>query len=186
MDPWLLGALAAGMLAVNLAIWKSRGRGWRRHVDALIAVLQPYVPEPVRDVLVLQPAGTVGRQARAEQGRGVNVLLGGVSGEVGGALAAHRADEAAAAETLPPMTALAVTDAGRYLLPVTLERGTWTAAPVERSWRAGDATYDVGQRALTVQVAITLADGTPVGAYEVARDPAGYAQALVARLASTG
>ena len=37
----------AGVLVLNYVLWKRRGRGWRRHVDAFIAVLQPYVDEPV-------------------------------------------------------------------------------------------------------------------------------------------
>lgn len=141
MSPLLLVALMAAMLLLNFVIWKRRGRGWRRHVDAFVAVLQPYVPEPVVGVVVLQPAGTVGRQARAEQGRGLNVMLGGMGGELQGAVAEHRANEAAEAEELPPFTALAIGESRRYLLPVTLSNGAWSASPVERSWGAGDATY---------------------------------------------
>lgn len=184
MSPLLLVALAAGMLLLNYVLWRRRGRGWRRHVDALIAVVGPHVPERVLDVVVLQPAGTVGRQARAEQSRGLNALLGGMGGELQGAVAGHRAAEAAEAEELPPFTALAVGEKRRYLLPVTLSRGAWSASKVERSWGEGDATYALAERTLTVQVTIT--SGSWVGEYEVARDPAGYAQGVLSRLSASG
>lgn len=184
MSPALLAALVAAVLLLNLFLWKRRARGWRRHVDAFVAVVQPYVPEPVVDVVVLQPAGTVGRQARAEQGRGLNVLLSGAGGELQQAMAEHRAGRQADAEELPPFTALAVGERRRYLLPVSLSGGVWSASPVERSWGAGDAAYALSGGALTVQVTIT--SGSWAGAYETARDPAGYAQGVLERLAATG
>lgn len=174
----------AGVLALNLVIWKSRGRGWRRHVDDVIRVLQPHVGEPITDVVVLQPAGAVGRQARAEQGRGLRTIFGGMSGELSGAMAEHRAEQEADAEELPPMTALALTAAGRHLLPVELRDGVWSAGRVERSWAVGDARYESSGGALTIQLAIHVGDWT--GRYETARDPAGYSASVLARLQSEG
>lgn len=180
---WLLPV--AGVLVLNYVIWKRRGRGWREHVDAFNAVVQPYVPEPVVDAIVLQPAGAVGRQARTEQGRGLRTVFGGMGGELSGALAEHRASEEAEREdALPPMTALALTASRRYLVPVSLDRGVWTAGPVVRSWAVGDATYSTSGRALTIQVTITV--GEWVGEYEIARDPAKYGESVLARLAQTG
>lgn len=184
MYAWVVPVLA--VLALNFYLWKRRASGWRKHVDDFIAVVQPYVDEPVTDVVVLQPAGTVGRQARAEQKRGLNVMFGGMSGDISGAIAEHRADEEAGRETLPPMTALAVGASGRYLLPVVLSSGAWSAGPVERSWGAGDATYALSARSLTIQVTVTLTDGSWTGAYEAARDPAAYSQSVLERLASAG
>ena len=186
MSPLVVVVLMLGVLALNFVLWRRRGRGWRPHVDAFIAVLQPYVPEPVTDVVVLQPAGTVGRQARAEQGRGLRTLAGGIGGEASAALAEARADEEAAREALPPMTALAVTARRRYLLPVVLARGSWSAAAPERSWDAGAARYETAGRGLTIQLDIVLADGSWTGHYETARDPAGYSASVLARLAAEG
>lgn len=187
MNPAVLLALMAGVLVFNFLLWKRRGRGWRRHVDDFIAVLAPRVPEPVVDVVVLQPAGAVGRQARAEQGRGLRAIVGGMSGEIIGAVAEHRAGEEADAEAeLPPMWALALSSGRRYLLPVALLDGAWSAGAVERSWAAGDATYSTSARSLTIQVTVTLTDGSWTGAFETARDPAGYAQSILDRLKAAG
>lgn len=187
MSPALLAVLMAGMLALNLYLWKRRGRGWRTHVLAFVSVVQPYVPEPVVDAVVLQPAGAVGAQARAEQSRGLRTLFSAAGGELSGAVAEHRASEAAdaeGAEGLPPMTALVVTASRRYLLPVVLADGVWSASPPERSWGAGEATYALSPRALTIQVTIECGHWT--GAYETARDPARYSQTVLERLAASG
>lgn len=178
VNPLIL--LIPAVLLLNYALWRRRGRGWQRHVAAFKAVVQPYVPEPVLDVLVLQPAGAVGRQACAEQSRGLRTIFGGMSGELGGAIAEHRAGEQADRETLPPMTALAVTEHRCHLLPVTLAGGVWSAGPVERSFDRAEAAYDVEGRALTIQVTITV--GAWRGEYEIARDPARYGDAVLDRL----
>lgn len=183
VSPYVI-ALMAGVLGLNLFLWRRRGRGWRTHVDAFLAVLQPYVSEPLVDAVVLQPAGAVGRQARAEQGRGLRTVFGGMGGELSGAMAEARAEEDAEQESLPPMTALAVSAGRRYLLPVSLSRGVWSAGPVERSWGVGEAAYSLSGRALTIQVTITL--GAWTGEYEAARDPAKYGETVLSRLASSG
>lgn len=178
--PWVLLVLVPLVLLLNFYLWRRRGRGWRTHVDALIRVVQPHVPEPVLDVVVLQPAGTVGRQARAEQGRGVASLAGGLGGEVSGALASFHANEAAEREQPPPFTALAVTSGGCFLLPVSLAGG-WSAGPVELGWDRGEAAYAVEGRALTIQLSIRLPNGW-THHYETARDPAGYTASVIDRL----
>lgn len=183
VSPYVI-ALMAGVLGLNYFLWRRRGRGWRTHVDAFLAVLQPHVPEPVVDAVVLQPAGAVGRQARAEQERGLRTVFGGMGGELSGAVASARAESEAEAEVLPPMTALALSEGRRYLLPVSLSGGVWSAGPVERSWGVGDASYSLSGRALTIQVTITV--GPWVGEYEAARDPAKYGEAVLSRLASSG
>jgi hypothetical protein len=180
-------ALMAGMLALNYFIWKSRGRGWRKHVDAFIRTIQPRIPEPVRDVIVMEPAGWVGRQARGEQMRGLNVLLSGMGGELQGALAQHRATEAAEAEDeLPPWTALVLTDTHRYLMPVRLEDGKWSAGEVEKRWKRGETRLDTSARTLTVRVHLSLADGSWQGEYEIARDPAKYGIRVLDTLRAQG
>ncbi|HWL38331.1 MAG TPA: hypothetical protein VNQ77_19240 [Frankiaceae bacterium] len=183
MSPYVV-ALMVGMLGLNFFLWKRRGRGWRTHVDAFLAVLQPYVPEPLVDAVVLQPAGAVGRQARAEQGRGLRTIFGGMGGELSGAVAEARAESEADREELPPMTALALSEGRRYLLPVVLTRGVWSAGPVERSWGVGEVAYSLSGRALTIQVTISVGEWT--GEYEAARDPAKYGETVLQRLAASG
>jgi len=173
MSPPLLVALMAGILGLNFFLWKRRGRGWRRHVDDFVRVLQPHVGEPVLDAVVLYPAGAVGRQARAEQGRGLRQL---VSGDLAGALGDDGPDDS------PPLTGLAVTADRCHLLPVELRDGVWHARPVSFSWERGAARVETSGRALTIQVTIALHDGSWSGAYEVARDPAGYAASVLAGL----
>ena len=177
----------AGMLVLNYFIWRSRGRGWRKHVDAFIGAIQPRIPEPVREVIVMEPAGWVGRQARGEQMRGLNVLMAGMGGELQGAIAQHRADEAAEADdVLPPWTALALTDNHRYLLPVELNNGRWTAGEVEKHWKRGETRVDTTARTLTIQVYLSLADGSWQGEYEIARDPAKYGNRVLDILRAQG
>ena len=162
--------LPAVVIAVVAAIWLLQLRRVKEAVteatERFRTQLELTLGETVYDHVTLLPVGTVGRQARAEQARGVaSLVTEGLSGVDG-------AEVDPLPEPVVTYDVLALTTSGRlHLAPITqADATTWEPQPPRATWQPGTVTVTAAPGAVTRRVTIAAADGSWTQEYESGRD----------------